>query len=158
MKAINSLAALALMSFWLGTCIAVSPYFDLHKSVVWAGNMKPVDLRGTGTDVFAEIRGSPGALSLHKELPSMADDWLPISRNDYYWQTQSPIYYNPNMDYYWGFQTYDLEGDYGGEWRTHIPTGYDEWHGDTSLSWDKDQIALNNWANANVPPLAISGE
>ena len=93
-----------------------------------------------------EKRVAYGAYGTRKALSAFSDDWLPTSENDYLWQERSPIYYNPHMDYYWGFQSRDLEGDYGGEWWTTNPGKYDEWY-DNTLSWDQHTRYLDLWAN-----------
>ncbi len=128
------------------------------------GHADAVNLVGSSSVAFHYLRGNVkaatdptkvekrpdyGVVGTLKQLSTFPDDVVPIAENDYAWQSQSPIYWNPKMDYYWGYQTWDLEGSYGGTWQTPIPTRFDEWMpgGDPTLSWDKDQIALDQWAN-----------
>ena len=156
-------AIMSLCIFGIGSANATTPWVPIVKdgSLQATGHSGTVDLQGISPVSFhfirdqvkastdpstVELRPDYGAIGTRKELSTFADDALPISENDYYWQSQSPIYWNPNQDYYWGFQTYDLETN-GQTWQTPIPQRYDEWYGNSYLSWDKDQIALDIWAN-----------
>jgi hypothetical protein len=160
------LVALVMITLGIVGTVSAGPWVPIVKdgNPLASKHGGAVNLAGVSSVSFAYIRGQVkaatdpttvelrpdyGAMGTRKELSAMADDRLPIARNDYSWQDQSPIYYNPHMDYYYGFQTYDLETDYGGTWQTPIPQRYDEWT-DSSLSWDKDQIALNAWVNKEV--------
>jgi len=166
MKQIYIILALALSLCFVGSASAIGPWVPIVKSEQSITEQhKALDLQGSSSVAFAfirnrvkantdpakvDLRPDYGAFGTRAELSTFPDDWLPIARSDYSWEDQSPIYHNPHMDYYYGYQMYDLEGDYGGSYYQSIPQKYDEWNGyeSTKLSFDKAQVALDKWANA----------
>lgn len=147
---VRIIIAMALMiSMLLGVTLGTEPWINLYKTSPKSANplsgQDVINIRGTGPEVFGDIRGNVkdtsgyGSFGLHAKLSWFPDDIEPISRA--YWD--GPIWYNPLMDYYWGFQAVDLDGV---GWREGIPRKYEEWEDDTT-SWDKHTQYLDAWAN-----------
>jgi len=158
--------ALSLCLIEIGNASATTSWVPIVKDgkTLTASQRGVADLAGVSSVSFAFIRGRVkaltdpttvdlrpdyGAAGTRIELSTFPDDYLPISRNDYAWQDLSPMYLNPTMDYYWGYQMYDLCGQ---SWYEHIPSKYDEWGplGNSKLSFDNDQTMLDQWANGKV--------
>ena len=171
-KANITMAALAIIAFALSGIGNAGPWVPIVKdgqenTLTTSSHQGVINLVGSSSVAFHYLRGNVkaaidptkvekrpdyGVWGTLKQLSSFPDDVVPISENDYAWQARSPIYWNPHMDYNYGYQVYNLEGDYGGEWWTPVPSRFDEWQGynSTKISFDKDQIALDTWANAAV--------
>jgi hypothetical protein len=158
-KAIVIVAALLISFAVIFGATATNPWVPIVKNGPTVNQV--VDLQGASSVAFAylrdrvkantdpatvELRPDYGVMGTLKELSTFPDDSTPIAVNDYWWQAQSPIYWNPHMDYYWGQTTIDYDGV---GWCESLPTNGDVWQ-DSTLGWDKSRISLDAWANKEV--------
>jgi hypothetical protein len=161
------LVALAINLCLVGIIEASGPWVPIVKDgseqqTTVSAYPSAINLVGSSPVAFSYLRGQVkavtdptkidkipdyGAFGLMDQLTPFLDDQLPIATNDYYWQSLSPIYYNPHMDFYWG-QTSTDYGE-GNGWYESLPTNGDVW-GDTTLGWDKVQTKLDSWANEAI--------